>query len=145
MHNLKYSLMIFILGLYPREEFRLEQNPHWQPPHMHQAKIDLVKFLSDVDLVLEARDARAPLTTAQHELHRPVIAGPSFSKIEIVKKRIVILNKVDLVTPSMAAKSRDLIESFGFPCVSVSAFLNKQINHVVNAMIENVQIKYKSL
>ena len=62
---------------------------HWFPGHMKKAKEEIAKNLKKVDLILEVRDARAPLVTANLDLAK------TFGS----KKRLIILNKANLNDP----------------------------------------------
>ncbi|MHC5729789.1 MAG: ribosome biogenesis GTPase YlqF, partial [Nostoc sp.] len=63
----------------------------WYPGHIAKAERKLKEQLKRVDVVFEVRDARIPLAT-----HHPQIA-------EWVegKARVLILNRVDMITPPM--------------------------------------------
>ncbi|MEH2402648.1 ribosome biogenesis GTPase YlqF [Nostoc sp.] len=63
----------------------------WYPGHIAKAEKKLKEQLKRVDVVFEVRDARIPLAT-----HHPQIG-------EWVegKKRVLILNRVDMITPQM--------------------------------------------
>lgn len=63
----------------------------WYPGHIAKAEKKLKEQLKRVDVVFEVRDARIPLAT-----HHPQIG-------EWVegKTRVLILNRVDMITPQM--------------------------------------------
>ena len=122
----------------PRNEFILEQNPHWMLGHMNQAKVKIPKVMKTVDVIVEVRDARAPLTTAQFELSQ-------FAKEYEHKQRLVVLNKADLVTPKVALKAKELIESQGLACITTSAVSEHKIVKIKEFIVENIEVKYKSI
>ncbi|HEY9761620.1 MAG TPA: ribosome biogenesis GTPase YlqF [Trichocoleus sp.] len=61
----------------------------WYPGHIAKAEKALQEQLSRVDVVLEVRDARIPLATRH----------PSLMKWIGEKAKILILNRVDMITP----------------------------------------------
>eukprot|EP00435_Cladocopium_sp_Y103_P068007 s830_g30.t2 len=75
----------------PRAIFNFDNHPHWFVGHMSKGK--------DVDVILEVRDARAPFTSAQFEL-----TGNLSDNVQ----RLVVLNKADLVTPTVGLAMRTL-------------------------------------
>ena len=58
----------------------------WYPGHMAKAKRSIKESLNLVDLIIEVRDARAPLASA----------NPNLDIIGKDKERLVLLNKADL-------------------------------------------------
>lgn len=62
----------------------------WFPGHMAKALRDIESKLKHVDLILEVRDARVPLSSVNDRL------GKALAN----KRRIVVLNKTDLADPS---------------------------------------------
>jgi ribosome biogenesis GTPase A len=63
----------------------------WYPGHIAKAERDLKEQLKRVDVVLEVRDARIPLST-----HHPQITQWVASKT-----RVLVLNRVDMITPQV--------------------------------------------
>lgn len=52
-----------------RKEFKdLPKKINWFPGHMRKARIDLEDEMKNVDLFIEVRDARMPLTSENTEL-----------------------------------------------------------------------------
>ncbi len=60
---------------------------NWYPGHMKKTKELIVKNLKVVDLIVEVLDARIPISSK----------NPDIEKLANNKKRIVVLNKVDLI------------------------------------------------
>lgn len=58
----------------------------WFPGHMNKARIMIEENIKHVDLVIELKDARIPLSSS----------NPLLNKIIASKKRLIILNKKDL-------------------------------------------------
>lgn len=65
-------------------------NIHWYPGHMAKARKLIQENLKLVDMVLEIRDARIPLSSA----------NPDLEELMVGKTRVVALNKADLAEPS---------------------------------------------
>jgi hypothetical protein len=64
---------------------------NWYPGHMASATKAIRERIKLVDLVLEVRDARIPLSSANVELQDALEH----------KKRLIVLNKMDLANPNM--------------------------------------------
>ncbi|MBD0344699.1 MAG: ribosome biogenesis GTPase YlqF [Coleofasciculus sp. Co-bin14] len=62
----------------------------WYPGHIAKAERELKEQLKLVDVVLEVRDARIPLSTRH----------PQISQWVGSKTRILVLNRVDMITPA---------------------------------------------
>ncbi|MBW4543009.1 MAG: ribosome biogenesis GTPase YlqF [Symplocastrum torsivum CPER-KK1] len=62
----------------------------WYPGHIAKAERDLKEQLKRVDVVLEVRDARIPLSTHH----------PQTSQWVGSKARVLVLNRVDMITPA---------------------------------------------
>lgn len=82
----KLSLKSFVEKKQGGGEMLPEFTVHWFPGHMQKAKREMKENLSLVDLIIEVRDARAPLASA----------NPALVTFGEHKERIVILNKADL-------------------------------------------------
>lgn len=59
---------------------------NWFPGHMHKARKEINKVLSDVDVMIEVLDARIPFSSA----------NPLIAQLSVDKPHIKILNKSDL-------------------------------------------------
>lgn len=73
----------------------------WYPGHIAKAEKALITQLKRVDVVLEVRDARIPLASAH----------PQVSVWVGEKPKILILNRMDLITPKAAEIWRSWFES----------------------------------
>lgn len=67
------------------------QEIHWYPGHMAKAKRQLNELLRYLDLLIEVRDARIPITSHNSDL------DSIFGK----KPVVVVLNKIDLADPEI--------------------------------------------
>jgi ribosome biogenesis GTPase A len=125
-------------GFEARSTFRYDADVKWFPHHMAQAKVAIPKKLPIVDLVVEVRDARLPLTSAQFELDELIRIRPG-------RHRIVVLNKSDLVTKESCRRSISLLELQGTPILSTSALNGSNVSEIISFIKENVEVKFKSL
>ncbi|MGD1871536.1 MAG: ribosome biogenesis GTPase YlqF [Mastigocoleus sp.] len=75
----------------------------WYPGHIAKAEKKLQEQLKLVDVVLEVRDTRIPLAT--HHPHLDKWIGS--------KKKIVILNRVDMIFPEVRQQWQDWFKSQG--------------------------------
>ena len=73
------------------------QDIHWYPGHMAKAKRQLSELLRYLDLIVEVRDARIPITSHNSDL------DPILGK----KPVVVVLNKIDLADPKVTSKWSD--------------------------------------
>ena len=62
-------------------------NINWYPGHMKKTKDLIVENLKIIDIVIEILDARIPISSK----------NPDISKLANNKKKIIVLNKVDLI------------------------------------------------
>lgn len=67
---------------------------NWFPGHMHKARKEIKKAMSQIDIVVEVLDARIPFSSA----------NPLVSQLRGDKPVIKLLNKADLADPEMTAK-----------------------------------------
>lgn len=97
----------------------------WYPGHIAKAEKALVDQLSRVDVVLEVRDARIPLST-QH---------PSVNGWVGEKPRVLVLNRVDMISP----EARDAWETWFRQQGEVPLFTNAQQGQGVKAIAKAAQ------
>jgi ribosome biogenesis GTPase A len=69
----------------------------WYPGHIAKAEKNLLEQLKRVDVVLEVRDARIPLASTHPQVQEWIGEKP----------RILVLNRVDLISPKAAEMWRD--------------------------------------
>ncbi|MBH8574144.1 ribosome biogenesis GTPase YlqF [Nostocaceae cyanobacterium CENA369] len=75
----------------------------WYPGHIAKAEKNLKEQLSRVDVVLEVRDARIPLATHH----------PQMSEWVGNKTRVLVLNRLDMITPQVRSLWIDWFKSQG--------------------------------
>jgi len=93
------------------EEFNNKQNINWYPGHMHKAKKGLTTQLKRVDVVLEMRDARIPISSKNHE----------FEELLCQKKRILLFNKTSLADDLVTKKWSYIFKNSELPFLFIDA------------------------
>lgn len=87
----------------------MQVNIQWYPGHMAKTKRELQQNLAVVDMVLEVRDARIPISSHNTDLAK-IVAG---------KPVITILAKADLAVPELTAAWVQALEKEGLPTVAM--------------------------
>ncbi|KAI8365874.1 P-loop containing nucleoside triphosphate hydrolase protein [Choanephora cucurbitarum] len=77
----------------PRTSFPYDRVINWFPGHMAKGLRLISERLNSVDLVVEVRDARIPLSSI----------NPNFEKVVGKRPRLIVYNKFDLADPSSKA------------------------------------------
>ncbi|KAH9559941.1 hypothetical protein CY35_06G081400 [Sphagnum magellanicum] len=95
---------------------------NWYPGHMASATKAIRERIKLVDLVLEVRDARIPLSSANVELQDALEH----------KKRLIVLNKMDLANPNMMLKWVKHFEA----CKQHHVFVNAHQQKAVKKMLD---------
>lgn len=122
-----------------RSWFPLDKPITWYPPHMSRASVDMCRQLRNVDALVEVRDCRAPLSSANEFVtHR---FGPKL----LQANRLVLLNKADLVDWETAQKSKNLIQAAGIPCLLSVALKSTNIAHINEFVRQHCKAKHKSI
>ncbi|MCX5774005.1 MAG: ribosome biogenesis GTPase YlqF [Fusobacteria bacterium] len=108
---------------------------NWYPGHMKKTKDLISENISAVDLILDVRDARVYISSA----------NPDLKSLAGVKNRIVILNKSDLVEQAELSRisGKIIAENPGVKVVAISAEKGTNIKNM-NALIEgfrNVKVE----
>ncbi|XP_060967546.1 short integuments 2, mitochondrial [Cannabis sativa] len=102
---------------------------NWFPGHMAAASRAIRNRLKQADLVLEVRDARIPLSSANQDLQSHLSA----------KRRVIALNKKDLANPNIMPKWVRHFESFQQDCIPINAHSKTS----VKKLLEVVEFKLK--
>lgn len=109
---------------------------HWYPGHIAKAERQLKEKLSLVDVIIEVRDARLPLSS-------------SYANIEKLlgnKPRLLLLNKADLTDKNELKNWVSYLkESTGCPVIITEAKGNKDLASVVKTAIELSEPKIQAL
>lgn len=90
---------------------------NWYPGHMAKALREAGDKIGKVDLVLEIRDARIPLTSG----------NPSIEKYLRQKPRLIICNKTNLADKANVKLWQDWFAARGEPVLFIDAFSEKSI------------------
>lgn len=85
----------------PSARQKLGAAVNWFPGHMVKATRDIKQRLKSVDLVIEVRDARIPLSSGNQQLEEMIGS----------KRRLVVLNKRDLANPNLEQSWRDYFQA----------------------------------
>lgn len=101
-------------------------NINWYPGHMAKTKRQIIEDLKLIDVVVEILDARIPLSS-----QNPDVKGYTKNK-----KKVVVLNKVDLADELETKKWIKYFESKGIPAVVTDSNSGKGINEVIRAVKE---------
>ena len=84
-------------------------NIQWYPGHMTKTRRMMEENISLVDIVIELLDARLPFSSK----------NPEIDNLARNKKRIVILNKVDLADEKKTKEWRAYFEDKGFKVIKL--------------------------
>ena len=93
----------------------------WYPGHMAKAKRLLKEQIKAVDLIIEIRDARIPLSSTNQDLLE--LTGE--------KPRIIVLNKSDLADPNRTTEWENILKKEAFAVVRVNSLERKGTKTVV--------------
>lgn len=106
-------------------------NVNWFPGHMAAATRAIRDRLKLSDFVIEVRDARIPLSSANNEL-QSMLAG---------KRRVIALNKKDLANPNIMHKWIHYFDSCEQDCLSINAHSKSS----VKKLLDLVEFKLKEV
>lgn len=109
---------------------------HWYPGHIAKAERQLKEKLNLVDVVIEVRDSRIPLSSSYENIEK--LLGD--------KPRLLLLNKADLVDKNELKKWVEYLKtSTGCPVVVTDARGAKDLNQVVKLSVELSEPKIQAL
>lgn len=109
---------------------------HWYPGHIAKAERQLKEKLNLVDVIIEVRDARIPLSSSYANI----------KKLLGEKPRLLLLNKADLVDKNELKKWVEYLkETTQCPVIVTEAKGNKDLNQVVKSAIELSEPKIQAL
>ena len=109
---------------------------HWYPGHIAKAERQLKEKLNLVDVIIEVRDARIPLSSSYTNIEK--LLGD--------KPRLLLLNKADLVDKSELAKWCEYLkETTNCPVIVTEAKGNNELSAVVKTAVELAEPKIQSL
>ena len=109
---------------------------HWYPGHIAKAERQLKEKLSLVDVVIEVRDARIPVSSGYIDIEK--LLGN--------KPRLLLLNKSDLVDREDLTKwSKYLKSNTGCKIITTDAKNNKDLGIIVSSAVELAEPKIQAL
>lgn len=94
---------------------------NWFPGHMNKAIREIKEKLKQVDIVLEIRDARAPLTTG----------NTAFDEAVGQKNRLIIFNKTNLANSNRVELWKEWFSKQGTPFVFINGLDKKSVNQII--------------
>ncbi|XP_073157466.1 short integuments 2, mitochondrial [Henckelia pumila] len=106
-------------------------NVNWFPGHMAAATRAIRDRLKLSDFVIEVRDSRIPLSSANNEL-QPMLVG---------KRRVIALNKKDLANPNIMHKWIRYFDSCEQDCLPINAHSKSS----VKKLLDLVEFKLKEV
>lgn len=95
----------------------------WYPGHIAKAEKALQEQLKRVDVVLEVRDARIPISTLHPDLNRWL--GD--------KKRVLVINRVDMISPAVRDRWQQWFKSQGQVAYYTNANQGKGVGQIAKA------------
>ncbi|KAG0485826.1 hypothetical protein HPP92_009905 [Vanilla planifolia] len=104
---------------------------NWFPGHMAAATRAIFDRLKVADLIIEVRDARIPLSSANEDL-QCMLSG---------RRRVIALNKKDLANPNITQHWIRHFESCKQDCLSINALSKSSVNQLLSL----VELKLKEL
>ncbi|KAF3441192.1 hypothetical protein FNV43_RR15104 [Rhamnella rubrinervis] len=104
---------------------------NWFPGHMAAATRAIRDRLKVADMVIEVRDARIPLSSANKDLQGHLSS----------KRRVLALNKKDLANPNIMQKWIRYFDSCKQDCIPINAHSRSS----VNKLLELVEVKLKEV
>ena len=109
---------------------------HWYPGHIAKAERQLKETLNLVDVIIEVRDARIPLSSSYDNIEK--LLGD--------KPRLLLLNKADLVDKTELAKWCEYLKTFtNCPVIVTEAKGNNELLAVVKTAVELSEPKILAL
>lgn len=98
-----------------------ESGINWYPGHMARAIREIKEKLKVVDIVLEIRDARAPLASGNKSLDETLRQ----------KSRLILLNKANLASPNMITQWEEWFKKQGEPFIFLDCFDKSSMKKVM--------------
>lgn len=109
---------------------------HWYPGHIAKAERQLKEKLNLVDVIIEVRDARIPLSSSYTNIEK--LLGD--------KPRLLLLNKADLVDKGELSRWCEYLkENTNCPIIVTEAKGNNDLNVVVKTAVELSEPKIQAL
>ncbi|KAH6561000.1 hypothetical protein BASA60_003198 [Batrachochytrium salamandrivorans] len=115
-----------------RKEFQYSRPIFWYPSHQTKALKQLKDGIHHIDLVVEVRDARIPLTSINHQ----------FDHFLANRERIVVYNKADLANANMRKPLTDALRQYRnedavFTCANNGLHVKKILSKAIEKCRNN--------
>jgi len=99
---------------------------NWYPGHMAKTKREITEDIKLIDVVVELLDSRIPMSSQ----------NPDIAELTKGKKKIIVLNKIDLADEAQNKAWKSYFNQNGQVCVLTDSNLGKGINDVTKAIEE---------
>ncbi len=110
------------------EEKLPKVNINWYPGHMAKTKRKIMEDIKIIDVVIELLDARIPMSSR----------NPDIKEITKNKKKIIILNKIDLADENLTNKWKEFFSKEA-ECLLTDANSGKGIDKVSRKIEEMME------
>ena len=111
-----------------------QQNINWYPGHMLKAKKELAEQLKRVDVVLEMRDARIPVSSVNQD----------FEELLGHKKRILIFNKTALADQEVTRNWEESFRTQDIPFLFIDAIKKSHLQKLLPLSRNIMQQKWST-
>ena len=115
-------------------KYRNHQDINWYPGHMLKAKKELAEQLKRVDVVLEMRDARIPVSSVNQD----------FEELLVHKKRILIFNKTSLADREVTRNWEESFRTQDIPFLFIDAIKKSHLQKLLPLSRNIMQQKWST-
>ena len=115
-------------------KYRNQQDINWYPGHMLKAKKELAEQLKRVDVVLEMRDARIPVSSVNQD----------FEELLGHKKRILIFNKTALADQEVTRNWEESFRTQDIPFLFIDAIKKSHLQKLLPLSRNIMQQKWSA-
>ncbi|PLW46233.1 hypothetical protein PCASD_03762 [Puccinia coronata f. sp. avenae] len=105
--------------------------PTWHLGHMVKAIRDMKQRMKEVDVVIETRDARLPLTSI-NPVFEEILKGPSNKNSSHSPLRLVVYNKKDLADPRLEKPLKDAFERHGQTVFFTNSRIDQDVREILH-------------
>lgn len=113
-----------------REERLSSANINWYPGHMEKAKRQMQEQLKMVDIIIELRDARMPISSA----------NPVLAELGKDKPRLIVLTKKDVADDELTKKWLEVLNE-KYRAIAVNSFDSNISKIIVNEVKDILKTK----
>ena len=110
---------------------------NWFPGHMYRALRLMKEYTSNIDIFVEIRDARVPISSRNDEFDNLIL--------EHNKKKFIVFNKFDLSNKRVTQKLIEGYNAVGIPCIAISAKEGHKLKNALNDMKTMSNIKFSTV